>query len=143
LSTAVKFWTFGIGPSINIPIFDPNIQANIDVTEAQAKVAEGAYRLTVINAFQDVENALVNLYNRREQRREIQDRVKYLQAVSDLNQTRLESGAVTQLEVFEVERTLLAGSQELLLNHQQILFDVISLYRALGGGWPPVTVGES
>lgn len=143
LLAAVKFWTFGIGPSISIPIFDPNIQANIDVTKAQAKVAENAYRLTVINAFQEVENALVNLYNHREQRREIQDRVKYLQAVADLNQTRLESGAATQLEVFEVERSLLGGSQELLLNHQQLLFDVITLYKALGGGWPPVTVSES
>lgn len=143
LSAAVKFWTFGIGPSINIPIFDPNIQATIDVTEAQKKVAENAYRLTVINAFQEVENALLNIYNHREQRREIQERVKYLEAVADLNRTRLESGMATQLEVFEVERSLLGGSQELLQNHQQILFDIITLYKALGGGWPPVTVDVS
>ncbi len=143
LSTAVKFWTFGIGPSINIPIFDPNVQATIDVTEAQEKVAENTYRLTVINAFQEVENALVNLHNHREQRREIQERVKYLEAVANLVRTRLESGMVTQLEVFEVERSLLGGSLELLQNHQQILFDIITLYKALGGGWPPVSVSES
>ena len=143
LSAAVKFWTFGIGPSISIPIFDPNIQATIDVTEAQEKVAENAYRLTVINAFQEVENALVNLYNHREQRREIQERVKYLEAVAELVRTRLQSGMATQLEVFEVERSLVGGSQELLQNHQQILFDIITLYKALGGGWPPVTVSAS
>jgi multidrug efflux system outer membrane protein len=143
LSAAVKFWTFGIGPSINIPIFDPNVQATIDVTEAQEKVVENAYRLTVINAFQEVENALVNLYNHREQRREIQERVKYLEAVADLNRARLDAGRATQLEVFEVERSLLGGSQELLQNHQQILFDTITLYKALGGGWPPVTVNVS
>lgn len=143
LSAAVKFWTFGIGPSVNIPIFDPSVQANIDVTEAQAKVAENSYRLTVINSFQEVENALVNLYNHREQRREIQERVKYLNAVADLVRTRLATGMATQLEVFEVERSLLGGSQELLQNHQQILLDIITLYKALGGGWPPVTVAES
>ncbi len=143
LSAALKFWTFGIGPSIRIPTFDPNIKANIAVSEAQLKVAENEYRLVVINAFQEVENALVNLSNHRLQRKIIQERLNYLEAVAQIVHTRVKSGTATQLEVFEVERSLLSGSQELLQNHQQILFDIITLYRALGGGWPPVSVQAS
>ena len=143
LSAALKFWTFGIGPSISIPTFDPNIKANIAVSEAQLKVAENQYRLVVINAFQEVENALVNLSNHRLQRNIIQERLKYLEAVAQIVHTRVKSGSATQLEVFEVERSLLSGSQDLLQNHQQILFDIITLYRAMGGGWPPVSVQAS
>jgi multidrug efflux system outer membrane protein len=42
--------------------------------------------------------------------------------------------------VFETERTLLAAQLELLQNHQQILSDTVTLYKALGGGWPSVDV---
>jgi multidrug efflux system outer membrane protein len=47
---------------------------------------------------------------------------------------------VSQLEVFEVERSLLSAQLALLANHQQILSDTVTLYKALGGGWPPIEV---
>jgi multidrug efflux system outer membrane protein len=47
---------------------------------------------------------------------------------------------VSQLEVFETERTLLEAQLALLANHQQILSDTVLLYKALGGGWPAVDV---
>jgi outer membrane protein, multidrug efflux system len=140
LSTAIKAWTFGIGPSINIPIFDLNIDANIKVSKAEKKTAEEEYRLTVINAFQEVENALVNLYHHKKQRREIEERKKRLEQVAAQIRAQLKVGIVSQLRVFETERTLLQASQDLLTNHQQILSDTITLYKALGGGWPQVTV---
>jgi outer membrane protein TolC len=45
---------------------------------------------------------------------------------------------ISQLEVFETERTLLEAQQNLLANHQLILSDTVLLYKALGGGWPSV-----
>jgi outer membrane protein, multidrug efflux system len=140
LSTAIKAWTFGIGPSINIPIFDPSIDANIKVSEAEKKTAEEEYRLTVINAFQEVENALVNRYHHKEQRREIEERKKRLAQVAAQVRAQVRVGIASQLRVFETERTLLQASQDLLTSHQQILSDTITLYKALGGGWPRVTV---
>jgi outer membrane protein TolC len=52
----------------------------------------------------------------------------------------LRLGVVSQLEVFETERTLLEAQQALLANHQLILSDTVLLYKALGGGWPSVDV---
>ena len=49
---------------------------------------------------------------------------------------------VSQLEVFEVERTLLDAEQEGLANHWQILNDTVNLYKALGGGWPTEVVAN-
>jgi outer membrane protein TolC len=66
-----------------------------------------------------------------------------LRVVSQQIQRQLKEGMVSQLEWFESERSLLRAEQELLQNHQLILSDTVELYKALGGGWPPVTVGSS
>jgi len=135
LSSLVKSLTFGIGPSINIPIFDPSLKARVKSREASAKVSEEQYRKTVILAFQEVENALVNLGSRQLQKRELEEEVRHLRTVARQTRAQLEVGIVTQLEVLESERRLLNSNQSLLQNHQQILSDTVDLYKAMGGGW--------
>ena len=81
LSALVKSLTFGIGPSINIPIFDPKLKAQVKSREASARVSEEQYRKTVILAFQEVENALVNLGSRQLQKRELEEEVEHLRVV--------------------------------------------------------------
>ena len=145
LSALVKSFTFGIGPSINIPIFDPKLKARVKSREASAKVSEEQYRKTVILAFQEVENALMNLGSRQLQKRELEEEVEHLRVVARQTRAQLEVGIVTQLEVLESERRLLNSNQSLLQNHQQILSDTVDLYKAMGGGWSEdmLELGES
>ena len=63
---------------------------------------------TVYNAFEEVENALTNLSARKAQKQELESRREKLATVSDQIHAQLEEGLVSQLEVFEVERTLLS-----------------------------------
>lgn len=140
LSSLMKSFTFGLLPSINFPIFDPSVKARIKTSEARTEVAEQTYRRIVIGAFEEVENALVNLDAHRRQRIELQQQAERLAVVSAQVQAQLKEGIVTQLEVFESERSLLAAQLALLAIHQQILSDTVTLYKALGGGWPPVDV---
>ena len=140
LTDLLKSFTFGFMPSINIPLLDPGVRAHVKVTQAQSTVAEQQYRATVMGAFEEVENALVNLNAHKAQRVELQQQVDRLQIVADQIQSQLRLGVVSQLEVFETERTLLDAQQSLLANHQLILSDTVLLYKALGGGWPTVDV---
>ncbi len=140
LNQLLKSFTFGLMPSINIPLFDPGVRAHVKVTEAQSKVAEQQYRVAVMGAFEEVENALVNLSAHKAQHTELQQQVARLQIVADQIQSQLRLGVVSQLEVFEDERTLLEAQQALLENHQLILSDTVTLYKALGGGWPSIDV---
>jgi multidrug efflux system outer membrane protein len=135
--------TLGLSSLLSFPIFDANVRAQVKVSEAQRKVVEEEYRRSVINAFEEVENALTNLAARNAQKQELRDRSERLQIVSRQVYAQLEEGLVSQLEVFEVERTLLDAEQEMLANHWQILTDTIALYKALGGGWPSEVVGSS
>ncbi|MEM5286839.1 efflux transporter outer membrane subunit [Paraburkholderia sabiae] len=140
LSDLLKSFTFGLMPSINIPLLDPGVRAHVKTTQAQSTVAEQQYRQTVIGAFEEVENALVNLDSHRQQRVELQQEVERLSVVNEQMQSQLREGVVSQLDVFETERTLLQAQLDLLTNHQQILSDTVLLYKALGGGWPAVDV---
>jgi outer membrane protein TolC len=140
LGSLLKSFTFGLMPSINFPIFDPGVKAHIKTSEAQAQVAEQQYRSTVMAAFEEVENALVNLDAHKKQRAELQQQVNQLQEVATTTDAQRKEGLVSQLEVFEIERSLLSAQLALLANHQQILSDTVVLYKALGGGWPPVDV---
>lgn len=140
LGSLLRSFTFGLLPSINLPMFDPGVKARLKTSEARTEVAEQQYRRTVIGAFEEVENALVNLDAHRRQRSELQQQADRLNIVAEQVQAQLREGMVSQLEVFEAERSLLAAQLALLASHQQILSDTVTLYKALGGGWPPVDV---
>lgn len=142
LSSLLKSFTFGLLPSINFPIFDPGVKAHIKTSEAQTRVAEQQYRRAVMTAFEEVENALVNLDAHKKQRTELQQQTDHLSNVATQIQAQLKEGVVSQLEVFESERSLLAAQLALLANYQLILSDTVTLYKALGGGWPAVVVTE-
>lgn len=142
LTDLLRSFTFGLLPSINIPVLDPSVKARVKTSEAQTEVAEQQYRKTVVAAFEEVENALVNLDAHRKQRTELQQQIAHLQIVSEQIEAQLKEGVVSQLDVFETERSLLGAQLALLANHQQILSDTVTLYKALGGGWPTVEVGS-
>jgi outer membrane protein, multidrug efflux system len=143
ISDLFKAFTFGFMPSINIPAFNPGIKAHVKTTEAEIKVAEESYRGTVISAFEEVESTLVNLEAHRKQKEELQKQVDQLQVVSDQTKAQLEIGVLSQLDVFENERTLLTAQLALLASHEQVLSDTVTLYKALGGGWAPVEVANA
>ncbi|HEY9066691.1 MAG TPA: efflux transporter outer membrane subunit [Burkholderiaceae bacterium] len=143
LGDLLRSFTFGLLPSINLPVFNPGIKARAKTSEEQVKVTEQDYRRTVIAAYEEVENALVNLDAHRQQKAELQMQVDQLKVVSDQTGVQLRAGMVSQLEVFETERSLLAAQLELLASHQQVLADTVTLYKALGGGWAPVQVANA
>lgn len=143
LGDLLKSFTFGFLPSINIPLLDPSVKARVKTSEAQIKVVEHDYQRTVVGAFEEVENALVNLDAHKQQRTELQQQIDQLKIVAAQTEAQLKEGVVSQLEVFETERSLLAAQLSLLANHQQILSDTVVLYKALGGGWPTVEVANA
>jgi outer membrane protein, multidrug efflux system len=143
LGDLLRSFTFGLLPSINLPAFNPGIKARVKTTEAQTKVAENDYKRTVIAAYEEVENALVSLDAHRQQRVELQMQVDQLRLVSAQTEVQLKAGVISQLDVFETERSLLAAQLELLASHQQVLTDTVTLYKALGGGWAPVKVANA
>jgi NodT family efflux transporter outer membrane factor (OMF) lipoprotein len=143
LGSLLSAWTFGLSQMVSIPIFDPSVNARLKVSEASTRVAEQEYRATVIRAFEEVENALVNLASRNEQRQQIMAQREKLRIIARQVEAQLKEGMVSQLVVLESERSVLAAEQQLLLNQQLILSDTVELYKVLGGGWPDEVVNPT
>ncbi len=140
ISGALKSYTFGMGPTIDMPIFDPAKWKDIESKEANQVTAVVTYQDKVMQAFAEVENTLINLDSRKKQQDQLQSQVDKLRVIKASVIENLKEGLVSQLDVLEADRSLVSTELSLLSIHQQILTDTVKLYKALGGGWPTENV---
>jgi len=143
LASLLSGWSMGLAAAVSMPIFDPTLGLDIKANEGQQRIAAEQYRKTVFTAFEEVENSLTNVAARKQQRAELESGLADLRIVNQGIQAQLREGIASQLEVFENERSLLSVQQEILALHQAILEDTVTLYKAMGGGWPRTVVAGS
>jgi multidrug efflux system outer membrane protein len=137
-SSFINSWSFGLATTWNL--FDRDLKIDVELSEADVAIAKEEYRKAVLQAFEETEVALLNLSVRRRTMEELQAQVADLQVVRDVQDARLREGLVSQLEVFDTERSLLSAQQQILSTYQQLIIDTVTLYKALGGGWPQESV---
>lgn len=140
LSRILDNWTLGLASMVRIPIFDPGVKTNIEINKARAEGEKERYRKTVMLAFEEVENSLTSLENRKHQHALLEQQKSKLETVTEHRRGQLAEGLISQLELFEAERSLLSASQTLLNNYQSILSETVTLYESLGGGWGDMTI---
>jgi NodT family efflux transporter outer membrane factor (OMF) lipoprotein len=128
-------WLIGAGPSITIPILNSGVKAEINVREADYKIAEDTYRAAVIRAFQEVEDALTNQASYQRQRLTAQRELDELRKVRAITVAKVEEGLAPQLELLESDRSLLRSEQTLNAVRFNQLRSCVDLFKALGGGW--------
>jgi NodT family efflux transporter outer membrane factor (OMF) lipoprotein len=127
---------FSIGPSVSWPIFDAGaIAANIQVQNALQRQAFYNYEATVLTSFQEVEDALVTYAKEQDRRVELDEAVHEDQRAVEMTQDLYKNGLDTFLDVLTAQNTLLAGEESLTQSEQSVSTDLVSLYKALGGGW--------
>lgn len=93
------------------------------------------YEATVIQAFREVEDALVAIDTYRRQLENKQDELDAARNAAELSRDRYDGGVSSYLEVLDSERTLFSVELELSQLRQLWLTSYINLYNALGGGW--------
>ncbi len=135
LGGLLEQWLVSGGPQISLPIFDAGRKAEVKIREADLRMASDQYRGTVIRAFQEVEDTLVNIASRQAQVETALQAARDLQHVQEIARAKFDEGILSQLEVLETERGLLQGEQVLLNVRFLQLADAIALFKALGGGW--------
>ena len=127
---------WSVGPSITVPIFEGNRNsANLQNARAQYEETVNRYRAQVLTAFQEVENALVDLHTLAGQSSAQGTAVTAARRALELSQQQYEKGAVSFLDVLDAERTLLQDervSAQLLGARMQV---TVQLVKAIGGGW--------
>jgi NodT family efflux transporter outer membrane factor (OMF) lipoprotein len=128
---------FLISPTVSWRIFDAGrIMSNIRLQKALADEAALQYRSTLLQALQDVENALVSYGMEQERLNRLRAAFQQNQVALDLETARYQHGLATFLEVLDAERSVLSSQDELAQSTSASITDLVALYKALGGGWP-------
>jgi NodT family efflux transporter outer membrane factor (OMF) lipoprotein len=114
--------------------------------KAQADEAYYQYQQTVLGALKDVEDALIRIRTEQQRQAHLQgglaDATRGLSAVD----ARYKTGLVDLSAVLDAQQSVLQDRDQLVQSEAQLRRDLVSLYRALGGGWedmPPVDADAS
>ncbi len=122
---------------VSIPIFHGGSLVHAqDAAQARREQARYAYERTVLDATREVDGALVEVRTDREQVIAQQTQVNALRRALQLANDRYAAGVSSYLDVLNAERSLFTAELSLTAAERQGLVGVITLYRALGGGWP-------
>ncbi|HTK93158.1 MAG TPA: efflux transporter outer membrane subunit [Verrucomicrobiae bacterium] len=127
---------FSLLPSLTVPIFNTGrVGAGVDAAVARADEAMLQYQQTIINAFRDVSDSLVEY--RKQQEFRVQQEALVVAAVDTtrLANLRYTNGVSTYLEVLDSERQQFDAELGLVRVQLSELLAVVRLYKALGGGW--------
>lgn len=130
-----------IAAALSAPLFDAGAnRAQIRVQQASVEQARINYRLTVLTALQEVEDALVQLQGDKDRLVQLQvaeEAARYAQLMAN---QRYSSGLVDFQTVLDTQRTLLSSQDSVATAQAAISTDHVRLYKALGGGWQPLDV---
>ncbi len=137
--TYVTNWAshyYSVGPSISLPIFEGGrLTAALRLARAQAAEAALRYKSTVLNALREMEDALVSFRADRIERDRIAGVLRSGEDTLALATNSYAHGLSTYLQVLDAQRTVEDSRQQLTQQAMTLANDVVTLYRASGGGW--------
>lgn len=138
---SARQWSFA--PTLNVPIFDyfnGRLSAQLDVAELQKEIEIANYEKAIQSAFREVADQLVV-------RESLDKRVAAEEAMLAAQERRCEltasnykHGRSLYLEVLLAQNDLFAARQSVVQARFAKISSMISLYKALGGGWSEKSV---
>ncbi len=129
-----RFWS--VGPTVSWPVFDAGrIRANIEVRSAQQEQAVRQYAKTILTALEDVENSLVNYSREQARHRSLVEAVAANRLAVEMSNELYLKGLQDFLSVLDSQRSLFTSESDLAQSEAAMASNLVSLYKALGGGW--------
>ncbi|MDP9172777.1 MAG: efflux transporter outer membrane subunit [Planctomycetota bacterium] len=129
---------YQIVPGVSWDIFDAGrVKSNIEVQNARQAQALAAYFQVILQSMQDVDDSLI-AYNREQQRlASLRQAVDSNQRAVDMSTELWQKGSKDFLSVLDAQRSLFTAQDAMARSEQLVSTNLISLYKALGGGWQP------
>ena len=127
-------WNFA--PGVTAPIFNAGrVKSGVRLTEAQRQLALTQYHQAIKIGFREVSDAIIEYRKVKEIRAQQESLVTTLQDRSRLAYLRYRGGVDIQLNALDADRDLFNAELNLAQTKRNELLALVSLYKALGGGW--------
>ncbi len=134
ISGPAGFWS--IGAAVAQTVFEGGRRRSAtEQATANYEATVAAYRQTVLNAFQDVEDNLATLRVLEQEAGEQQQAVTAAERALQLANERYRGGITTYLEVITAQGAALANERTAIDLLTRRMTASVGLVRALGGGW--------
>lgn len=131
-----KGYTWSIGGDVDMPLFKGGKNVyNYKAAKAKWQQSVASYKQTVVGAFQEVANALVDIEKYKIVRAEQEKQVAALAESVKLSLARYEGGLSSYTEVLDADQQYYSAQNTLARTLGYQLIAYVQLYRALGGGW--------
>lgn len=122
--------------SISAPLFNGGkLRQQVEARDAAREQAVASYQKNVLIALQDVANGLSSLQALGQQQPLLQNNLKLARSTEKLAQLSYDAGTADFQNVLDAQRTVLSAQESLLSAQAEQSLAVISLYKAVGGGW--------
>ena len=139
VSPASELWEMAAG--IVMPFFDGGKRkAGQDIARAKFEQSVCEYAKTVLNAFGEIESALLTRKQQIERLEQLLDFLNEARATQEMAEMRYESGLVDYLTVLDAIQARFRAEEDIILADLAIWQNRVTLHRALGGGWPDMDV---
>ena len=127
---------WGVGPGISWSILDfGTLDALVDVADLRAREFLLAYKQSIIQAVQDVDTANAAYVAEGDRLRKLNEAVLASQRAVTLASERYDRGLTDFLNVLDAERSEYVLEDEYAAAQQTAADQLVTLYKALGGGW--------
>jgi len=118
------------------PIFNGRaLKTQKEVARLQEDAAFISFKQTLLNAGNEVSNALASIRFIAQQADYQKEQVGELKKAYEYSQELLVNGYATYLDVLSAQNSVLSSELSLYSTYNNIIQQKIILYRALGGGW--------
>jgi multidrug efflux system outer membrane protein len=127
---------YSLAAGLTWPLLDfGRVRSRISASEARALQALTSYEQTVATALEETEGALSQFSHSAEQTDKLATAAGSAEQAARLSKLRFDAGAVDFLIVLDAERQSLVARDALVLAQVGQATALVSVYRALGGGW--------
>jgi outer membrane protein TolC len=134
LTDRYRTWIAEIGPSLDIPIYDPARLAAVKSRKAQRAAAAAGYRSAVLKILEEIDTARINFQSRRAQLAMVRREVSEIKITRDYALEQFEAGITSQIEYLDAERRWLEAKRSAITLQQATLNSRLDLVKATGGG---------
>lgn len=129
-----ELWQIASG--IVQPVFDAGKRKSAQkAAEARYRQQVAQYAKTVLEAFSEVEAALLTRRQQIERYERLESYLKEAKATLDTALDRYQRGLTSYLNVLDAQKARFQAELSLVETRNTIYTNRVSLYRALGGGW--------
>jgi NodT family efflux transporter outer membrane factor (OMF) lipoprotein len=124
------------GPSFTWNLFNyGRIKNRVRTEDARLQQLAVNYTDTVLRAHQEVEDSLVGFLRKQQEAGYLRDSVKASQRSVDLSMLQYKEGMVDYQRVLDTQRSLSDQQDFWTATRGEVILNLVSLYKALGGGW--------